>query len=428
MNPLDKSTVKKEIVYYLGLIGARNHQAVDLHAPIFIDSLEQSGDAFKELLFFVKGITNHSRTQFNEAKNFFEQGLTLKPTDPEVKGLLHMGLGFTQRSLGNLDEAVSNIFCATELIKPEGALNYCIVNCYHQLGEIHVAIDEYEKAIGYFNKMLQISEKSPDGLGKFRVHNGLGVCYLHMKEYAKSKEHLTIALEIENLTPAIISKGKHDLGVLHIELKEYSEAEKLLLASLHTRKEHALEDASSTSMVALAEVYMEQKKISEAIELLNQSKLIIEKYNTKRKNIKVLLLLARGYSINKQFEQANEYYEQYYTLQNEVKTEQERKIFKLLNEQIEKQKQVISDKHNQLMETFAEIKRLKINRKAVFFSWMTVIVLVIISEIFIDPFIDQYAYNNLWSLLVKVFIALLFKPLDGMYENILWNKTIKKVD
>jgi tetratricopeptide (TPR) repeat protein len=427
MNTLNKLNIKKEIVNYLGMINARNHTEVDRYAPILIDFLEQSDDC-KELLLFVKGMTNHSRTQFNEAKYFFEQGLALKPQNDELTGILHMGLGFTQRSLGNLDEAVSNIFIATELIAPEGDFKFGMENCYHQLGEIHVTIDEYEKAIGYFNKALQIAEKKSEGNRKFRIHNSLGVCYLHMKEYDKSKEHLTIALDVENLTPAIISKGKHDLGTLHIELKEYTEAEKLLVDSLNIRREHTLEDASSTSMVALAEVYIEQKRIPEAIELLIESKLIIEKYNTKWKNIKVLLLLARAYAANNQFEQSNAYYEQYNTLQNEVKTEQERKIFKLLNEQIEKQKQVISDKHNQLIETFAEIKRLKINRKAVFFSWITVIVLVIISEIFIDPFIDQHAYNTLWSLLVKVFIALLFKPLDGMYENILWNKTINKVD
>jgi hypothetical protein len=53
----------------------------------------------------------------------------------------------------------------------------------------------------------------------------------------------------------------------------------------------------------------------------------------------------------------------------------------------------------------------------------------LVSEIFIDPFIENYySYNIAISLAVKIGIALLFKPIDGMYESILWNKTIKKIE
>ena len=112
----------------------------------------------------------------------------------------------------------------------------------------------------------------------------------------------------------------------------------------------------------------------------------------------------------------------------EAKSEQERKIFKLKNEQIEKQRKIIADKHSQLMATFDEVKRLKINRKSIYFSWITVILLVLVSEIFLDPMIEHLAYDNFLSLAVKVAIACLFKPIDGMYESILWNRAIKKVE
>ena len=120
-------------------------------------------------------------------------------------------------------------------------------------------------------------------------------------------------------------------------------------------------------------------------------------------------------------------YEQYNTLIKEAKSEQERKIFRLKNEQIEKQRKIIADKHSQLMATFDEVKRLKINRKSIYFSWMTVIILVLISEMILDPWIEHLSYDNILSLGVKVLIACLFKPIDGMYESILWNRTIRKV-
>jgi hypothetical protein len=80
------------------------------------------------------------------------------------------------------------------------------------------------------------------------------------------------------------------------------------------------------------------------------------------------------------------------------------------------------------MATFEEVKKLKINRKATLFSWLTVIILVLISETFLDPLIEDYAYDTALSLLVKIGIALLFKPIDGIYEKILWKKVINKVN
>jgi hypothetical protein len=139
-----------------------------------------------------------------------------------------------------------------------------------------------------------------------------------------------------------------------------------------------------------------------------------------------LSLLARANSVAKNYEEAISYYEQYQALYDNVKGEQERNIFKFKNAQIERQKRIISEKHAQLAATLDEIKRLKVDRKATIFSWTTIIVMVVISELFLDPIIENYAYNNVLSLGVKVMIALLFKPIDGLYEKILWERAIKK--
>lgn len=429
MNSITSTNIRSEVARYVPLVSSRDPVRIDAKAAELTSYLEaQTGDHSKALLLFVKGMTKHSQTHYNEAKEFFQQCFELDINDRDVLGAAHMAFGFSSRSLGNLDEAVNYLYQAAELIDSNGEFKITLPNCYHQLGEIHILINEHKMAIEYFNKAIAISENGTENTALFRVYNGLGICHQSMKEYEKGKEYLTKALRVENLSDALISRGQSDLGILHLELKEYPEAEKLLLSSLKIREKNNLEDASSTSMVYLAEVYIGENKISEAIDLLNRCKVITEKYQTKWKEIKVLGLLASAHSLNGDYKTANQYYQQYNTLQNEVKGEQERKIFKLKNEQIEKQKKIISDKHNQLMATFDEIKRLKINRKAVFFSWVTVIVLVLISEIFLDPLIENYAYNNILSLLVKVLIALLFKPIDGLYEKILLDKALKKVN
>lgn len=217
--------------------------------------------------------------------------------------------------------------------------------CYQSLGDIHTAINEYEMAINYFNSAYKSTKADHDRSAFFRLHMGLGSCYLKKKEYEKSKFHLTTALAVNDRPPPIISRVQNDLGVLYLEIKEYENAEKCLASSLATREANGLEDASCTSMIGLAEVYLEQNKIPEAIQLLNRCLQLADKYQAKWKKIEVLKLMARAQRSINNYELAVGYYVQYIALSQEVKGEQERNILRFKNEQIERQRKVISDKH-----------------------------------------------------------------------------------
>ena len=368
------------------------------------------------------------RNNYDEAKALFDKifELSFSLHDTDLHGIAHMGIGFTLRSMGRLDEAVTNLFLACEIIDRNGPFKIFLGYANHQLGEIHVAINEYENAIKYFTTAFTIINGENNTMASLRYHNGLGGCYLKMKDYAKSEYHLIKSLEVDNLPPTIVSRVENDLGELYLETKDYEKAEKLLTSSIAIREANKLEDAACTSMTSLAEVYLQQNKISEALQLLERCLALVEKYQTKLKKVRVLSLMARAQCLSKNYEEAAKYYEQHQQLHDSVKGEQERNIFKFKNALIEKQKKVISEKHKQLAGTVEEIKRLKVNRRAAIFSWITIIILVVISELFLDPLIENYAYNNLLSLLVKVLIALMFKPIDGLYEKILWQRALNK--
>lgn len=92
-------------------------------------------------------------------------------------------------------------------------------------------------------------------------------------------------------------------------------------------------------------------------------------------------------------------------------------------DQISEQKQQIEDKNVQLKNTLDEVVRLKINHRSVIFSIVTVATLVLLTEIYFDPLIEEYAYNNYISLAAKITVALLFKPFEGLYEKILLKRS-----
>jgi tetratricopeptide (TPR) repeat protein len=425
---LNDDIIRTEVAEFLHLMPSRNRQLIRERSVPLLNFLATRSDRdYPAMAAMVTGFVTFIETNFNEAVEIFERGIEKGRGYPSLVGAMHIGLGICWRSLGDNDQAVTQFYRALDLIDNKSQFRKFVVYAYHLLGEIFIAIEEYDKAIEYFHKEFDMVGVAPEGVSLFRVSNGLGVCYQKMKQYDLAKEHLTKALNAGDLSREVFARAKNDLGMLHLELKEYADAEELLIASLKTREELALEDAASTTMMGLGEVYLAQGRTQEAVDLLCRCKAITDKFKTKQKQVKAIHLLARALSANGDYQSATHHYEQFNSMFKETRSEQEKKIFKLMNEQIERQRKMIADKHDQLMATFEEVKRLKINRKSIYFSWLTVILLVLVSEVFLDPLIEHLAYDNLLSLAVKVLIACLFKPIDGIYEGILWNRTIKKV-
>jgi len=428
---LTDNTVRSEVADLLHLLPSRNRQLIREKSGPLLEFLEtrshQEHRDYPAMIAMIKGFAVFLDSNFSEAIAIFESGVEKSKSYPSLTGALYIGIGLSWRGLGENDQAVDCFHRSLDLIETKSQFRKFVVYSYHLLGEIYVSIEEYDKAIEYFHKEFDCVGKAPQGISAFRVLNGLGVCYQRMKQYDQARDHLTKALQAEGLSREVYARAQNDLGMLLVELKEYDEAEKLLIGSLQTREEMKLEDASSTTMMGLGEMYLVQGRTQEAVDILCRCKTITDKFKTKQKQVKAIHLLARALSANKDYESATRLYEQFNSMVKETRSEQEKKIFKMMNEQIERQRKMIADKHEQLMATFAEVKRLKINRKSIYFSWMTVIILVLVSEIFLDPWIEHLAYNNILSLAVKVLIACLFKPIDGIYEGMLWRRTMKKV-
>jgi tetratricopeptide (TPR) repeat protein len=422
-----KIAFQQEVIEFMTLMATRNRPELEKKSAVLIPALGSYDDKDAQAMCsFVKGMTSFFHSKYTEAREHFLCVSENEKLSGSLRGIALLGQGLTCRSAGNLDEAVTYLTSATESIDPKGMFRSFLMYCFQQLGDIHASIHENEMALHYFERAYASAGSATEGLPYLRYHMGLGSCYLNLKEYEKSKDHYYKALEVKDMPATVTSRIENDLGIVYLETKQYEQAEKYLSSSLAVREANTMDDAACTSMTALAEVFLEQGRTDEAFRLLNRCATLVEKFETKGKKLQVFKLLAHANRLIQNYEQAILYYEQYIALYAQLKREQERNIFKFKNKQIEKQRQIIADKHRELAETFDEIKRLKVNRKSALFSWITIIVLVVISELFIDPLIEDHAYNNILSLSFKVGIALLFKPIDGLYESVLWKRTMRK--
>jgi tetratricopeptide (TPR) repeat protein len=418
---------------FLDTAASTNHdQIIHYHDLIETLFLRQEGNFpfIDPLRFLIDGVANFYLTKYNVAKDNITQAQrsfkTGFPTD--ILGAIYLVQGAIFRSLGEIDLAVENQFLATETLNKDGYFKISYAYANYQLGEIHVSIGEFDNAQIYYEEALSVILKTDDVTATFRINNALGICFLHFKDFVKSESYLNTALAIDGITAAEKSGGLCDLGILNMKTKEYATATKVLQESLEIRRSNNLEDAASTSLIYLGSAYLKQDDTINALNVLKEALLITKKFNALGKKIKVYRLLSKAYESLGQADTALRYFNEYDTLNNEIRSQQEHKIFRLKNKQIESQKQQVHEKNVQLKATLDELAKVKNSRKSLFFSIGTAITLVILTEAFFDPLIDSYAYNVYLSLGVKVLIALMLKPMESFYERILFRKAMKLKD
>lgn len=380
------------------------------------------------LLAGIEGVALFYLTKYKEAKQKLFEALDhiLSNTPQDIEGFIRMALGATYRSLGEIDLAVENQLIAASLLNKNGHFKIYYAYSYYQLGEIHLAIGEYKNAKAYYEEALSVVKLSDQTSANFRINDGLGLCYMHLMDYDNALIYIEKSLAIGGISLAEEARGLCDLGILNIQLNRLDEAIEFLAKSYEIRNENKLEDASSTTLIHLGQAYLRKNEPKKAVDYLKKAEDITTKFNALAKKIKVFQLLGEGYRQQGNSKEAIKCFMEYDELNENVRSEQKRKIFNLKNIQIEKQKQLLESKNVQLKDTLNQLHEARNSKISLFYSIITAIFLVILSEAFLDPIIEAYSYNIYLSIGVKIIIALMLKPMESFYERILYKKAMKK--
>lgn len=109
-----------------------------------------------------------------------------------------------------------------------------------------------------------------------------------------------------------------------------------------------------------------------------------------------------------------------------IEIQQGRNDSMLHNEVIEEKNRIIEESNRELASTLSALTRAQISKKALFITFLIVIVLVLLSEGLVDPAIETYTGSFWLALLGKLFIALLIKPVDIIMEKVLLRQAIRR--
>jgi tetratricopeptide (TPR) repeat protein len=135
-------------------------------------------------------------------------------------------LGKLMIKLGHFDKAEE----LYEILRQQTTNEREKVDLFHQLGLIKDGQGKYAEAIGFYEKALQIKQKTlPVNHSSFATSYGsIGLVYHNMGEYSKALSYYEKALEISQKTlPANhpdLAGFYHNIGLVYDKMSEYSKA------------------------------------------------------------------------------------------------------------------------------------------------------------------------------------------------------------
>jgi tetratricopeptide (TPR) repeat protein len=168
--------------------------------------------------------------QFDKAQQVFEMILD-RTTDEKEKGQIYQYLGWIKDDQGKYTEAITYYEKSLEIKQKTLPANHPdLADSYNNIGSVYDDMGEYSKALSYYEKALEIYQKTlpanhPDLATSY---NNIGSVYVNMGEYSKALSSYEKALETYQKTlPANhpdLATSHNNIGSMYVNMGEYSKA------------------------------------------------------------------------------------------------------------------------------------------------------------------------------------------------------------
>lgn len=145
--------------------------------------------------------------------------------------------------------------------------------CYEILGEAYFYQEDYNTALSYFKRFLNLQRQQQDERGIARGYNNLGIIYRALQHYDEAVLCYKKSLEINQKLndSAGISNNYNNLGVLHEKLNLFGQARDFYQKSLEIELENNHPDGISTSYLNLGGINFKLRNYNKAIEYCQKS-------------------------------------------------------------------------------------------------------------------------------------------------------------
>jgi len=223
--------------------------------------------------------------KFDKANELYEI-LLEQACDQNEKAYIFHQFGTIHDGQGNYNEAVEYYEKSLEISKKSLPANHSsLAILYNNIGLVYKSMGEYSKALEYYEKDLEISKKSlPENHPDLATsYNNIGLVYKSMGEYSKALQYYEKSLEIKKKTlpedhPSLAT-SYNNMGSVYDSMGEYTKALEYYEKSLEIMKKSlpANHPSLATSYNNIGVVYDSMGEYTKALEYYEKDLEILKK-------------------------------------------------------------------------------------------------------------------------------------------------------
>jgi tetratricopeptide (TPR) repeat protein len=157
---------------------------------VFTKILQKKTRDFMKEPAFAKAQTFYIDQQWDSTLVYTSKQLNLSTTEKELTNFCHFfrGYAFNDKQIFKEAEKEFNLIS-------EGFAFYGQVKMY--LGGIALELQQYEKALGFFEEVDGFSAQELLGIDKNYIEENIGICYLHLEKFDNAEPYLLKSIQYQ---------------------------------------------------------------------------------------------------------------------------------------------------------------------------------------------------------------------------------------
>ncbi|MBI4931738.1 MAG: tetratricopeptide repeat protein [Bacteroidetes bacterium] len=343
------------------------------------DNQKNLGQAHHNLatVFLQQNKNDSALFHFKQAIRIFEEA----GMDEKTSGSYN-GVGNVYLYQGIFEKALENYLQSLRLLEKGNGKKNKVGLVTANIGIVYYNLNNFDKAIEYYNRALQISIETADSSGMATCCSNLGNVFKDKLEYNKSENYFKKAIAIfENLGETYgLANCYANIGAVKMRNKNYPEAIGYYMRAMDIYKELKSDDGIATVYFDLGGINLEMKKYRKAIDYLNQSIDIAKKIGAKNRIMEGYSVLHEVYFEMNDLKNAYKYMNLFMQVKDTVLNEENSKSIARMQTiyETEKKEQELVAKNAELKKNQSELKQKTIQRNAILFGGIISLALMVV--------------------------------------------------
>ncbi|SDG63553.1 tetratricopeptide repeat-containing sensor histidine kinase [Winogradskyella thalassocola] len=286
---------------------------------------EGSSYALNALGVMQRDVSNYDESLLlhEEAETYAEKAKSdeLKIMSLNMIGVVYRRMDIVKLALDYHTEALK---IAYSVITPSESITRSIAISQNSIGNIYLALKQYDLALIQFNKSLKIEKKFDNKLGLAINYHNIGYAEEAKGFLDTALSNYQISLDYNNSIDSEIGRVIcfNSIGRIYLKLGNYKDAKPIILAALE--KALSIDDQYyiSASYLNLGQLETETNQLISAEQNLKKALNIANSYNLKSTVAESSKLLSEVNQKNNNFKDALKYYKDAVEIENTFLTEQ----------------------------------------------------------------------------------------------------------